>query len=167
METAPARTVGIDPGLAQTGLALVRGRDELGPRATIRIDGYTGERHRVMAREILVRIGDWQILHGTPELVVIEWFAHQGWRGRRIDTGPEMGALVESLRLQLERHFDVAVTTVDPATSKAGYPAGERDRARILPAQLRNRHERDAYLAAVAGRTLYVQAARATRGKHG
>lgn len=147
------RVLGIDPGLRHTAAALVDGTRLQG--AITRHDAARDG--RAMAAWVLGLVEAGLRDHHPGgiglELVAVERFAHQGWRGRRIDTGPQMGALVERIILLLEGRVDLML--VNPEVSKAGYPGTEAERARLLPSELRNKHERDAFLAATTAQTLY------------
>lgn len=135
---------GVDPGLASSGLVLVVSEGPALPalvaRLTARAPGLDA-----MAAAVLA----WLAEH-PAELVAVEGFEHRGWLGRTISTAPMMGRLVERV-VAGARALGCAVVEVPAGVSKAGYPKAQRDLGRLLPLDLRNGHERSAYLAASVG----------------
>lgn len=159
------RILGIDPGLRSTGLAVVSdhgpGMPELVARLTVTDpDGSNAN----MAAAVLSWIRAAERLSGDIDLFAVEAFAHRAWlrtvdgRARRVPTSAEMGWLVGTIQARLQA-ANRRVVVIEPGVSKAGYPAAEKFRARLLPRGLRNRHERDAYLVAAAAITVARQEA--------
>jgi hypothetical protein len=147
------RILGIDPGLATTGLALVRhngpGQPELLAHGSARVDEGPDRADR-MLEAITQHIHS---LRGI-DLIAIESFAHRSYlttttgNPRPITTSPDMGRLIGRLIERLTHRTQARVVEVSPVETKRGYPHQATHLARLLPPALANRHERDAYLAA-------------------
>ncbi len=146
------RIIGVDPGLRRTGIALVEARGpglpKLSTRAMVRAQNLYA-----MAAAVLA----WLEAH-RADVVAVEAFSHRGWLGRRVDTAPEMGRLLERVTAGAT-NLGFQVIEVDPAISKRGFPRNQRALGRLLPRSLRNKHERDAFLVASAAATLQRQEA--------
>lgn len=159
------RCVGVDPGLRQSGICLVRdagpGLPELLARETLKLPRDSDPRE--MAEKILrwIRAADQQLIGPPGEavaLVAIEPFSHRpylktadGHMTRPRDAVP-MARLVERVSTELEIVDRLPVVEVSPEDSKAGW-SKERAR-RHLPRDLKNGHERDSFLQAAAGLAL-------------
>lgn len=154
--------VGIDPGLASTGIAFVESAGPSLPRLlaamTVRQVKESPDRPWVLMGEAVRAV----VLDSgfDAELVAIESFEYRPYLAtkdgvaRRVPESAQMGRLVERISLRLELS-GFRIVEVSPAESKAGFPAAERDRRRLLPSGLANRHERDAFLAVNHGLTVF------------
>lgn len=153
---------GIDPGLRSTGIAVVRsqgpGLPELLDRATYRSDPASLDD---MAETVLGGLSDlmrWE--RHSVDLYAIESFAYRPWLPYRVRDSVEMGRMVERIGGFL-RGLGCEVVEIGPEVSKAGWPRLERERKRLMPAELRNGHERDAAQVAYAASSRATTEARA------
>lgn len=143
--------LGCDPGLRTTGLALVRsegpGLPTLLARASARAPSGDPDAIATMKRAVVIEVAGFVATFETPQIVGVERFAHRPWLPYRIRDAARMGALVEALGYEL-RALGLELLAIDPERSKAGWPKEEARRKRIMPAALKNRHERDAFACA-------------------
>lgn len=158
--------VGIDPGLRTTGIvALERsgpGLPKMLGHVTVRVpERIATDDARADAMATLVE--EWVRFFPVADegqargRVVIEAFGHRPWlmtadgQARRVPTSSAMGRLIGRLMARLS---DLEIIEVSPSDTKRGWDG------RWLPAALRNRHERDAWLAANYGLGVATEKAR-------
>lgn len=154
------RALGIDPGLRYTALVFVESRGPVQPkllsRVTIHLPGldpYEMALHtRTWLKALLVN-GD------RPDVVGLEDFEHRPYlqtldgSPRRIPHAANMGMLVGDVRASV-RHLGLRARIIPAGTSKAGYPSSQTQLRTLLPRELRNGHERSAFLVASAALSL-------------
>lgn len=172
--------IGIDPGLRDTGLVFV-GTDGPGlpvlhnrHTATWRDESIDAQRDVERADRMLEAVWSWIRLveraaaddGRVVDAIVMERFDHRPWLRtsngdpRRVATSPEMGRLIGRLIERCHALGAAQLIEVAPGVSKAGWPNKETQRRNFLPGALRNRHERDAYLAASAGAAILTHRTR-------
>lgn len=148
--------IGIDPGLRYSGLVHVRSN---GPGLPSICSRTTLRDSELDPHEMAVLISVWVktlLVAGEPvEAIGLEDFEHRSYltridgSPRRVSNAAAMGKLVGEIRGRLSP-LQVKLRIIPAGVSKAGYPSSQRQLARLLPRELRNSHERSAFLAASA-----------------